>query len=885
MRAFATPQRLASLRALMRARRLDARERARCRDRREEARQGRQRPRRRVVLGHGRRQGRPLHRRARVDRDDLFEADGHLRRRDRLLGRSVDADVAIVGAGIAGALIASRLAAAGVKVVVLEAGPRVQRGDAVTQFMQRARSRCPSARIPTPRTRRTRAPTTSTATTCRPGRRNSRARTCARSAARRGTGSARACASCPTISGSRRRFGRGVDWPIDYATLEPWYAQAESEIGVAGDSAQDLGSPRSAAVSDARDPDDVSRQADGRRASRARRTRCGPRRRAATRSCATTARRAAATASCIPICPIQAKYDATVHVARAEAAGVRLMPQSVVSFVEVAHRRQHRGAALQASRRQRRAHHREDLRDRRARDRDAEAAPDVEAGARTERRGQRERPGRPQPHGSPDPALVRARRRRRCGPIAGRCRRRASRTRARATGARRGPSFRIEIGNDGWSWPTGAPIADAQELAAQGLARRGAAKGHPRSHVARDTLRHADRATARSREPHRARRRASAMRWACRARASPTASTTTRCAGLAEARRIHEDAFVRMKATEIHHNPDREFQGAGHVLGTTRMGTDARTAVVDARPARIRPPQPLHRRQRASSRPAARPIPTLTIAALALRVGGRDPQDSVTDRTSSARPDTAYCRSSRRCASSSTSCSSTWSDRSASSWSAKCASAGSRQGRAPSPRDIEEYVAHAGAGDPRDAPAGGVHAAGAGIAWHGTSNPGRGGPMLRKLSLTTQFALVFLIALGPRRRRVLAHPRPHLHQPAEEPGRDGRRQRRCLRQLGRAVRPRLGRATTTRATSGTCRCSRTRTRPARRPSSRPVNFYSKNPALAQREFSEVVEHSASPAKFRLTSHNVMNPNNKPDVFEDGRAEAHPRRASFPSTSS
>ena len=48
-----------------------------------------------------------------------------------------------------------------------------------------------------------------------------------------------------------------------------------------------------------------------------------------------------------------------------------------------------------------------------------------------------------------------------------------------------------------------------------------------------------------------------------------------------------------------------------------------------------------------------------------------------------------------------------------------------------------------------------------------------------------------------------------------------------------------------------------------------VNFYSKNPALAQREYSEVVEKSASPSKFRLTSHNVMNPNNKPDAFEEG----------------
>ncbi|HVO90357.1 MAG TPA: DUF3365 domain-containing protein [Casimicrobiaceae bacterium] len=54
---------------------------------------------------------------------------------------------------------------------------------------------------------------------------------------------------------------------------------------------------------------------------------------------------------------------------------------------------------------------------------------------------------------------------------------------------------------------------------------------------------------------------------------------------------------------------------------------------------------------------------------------------------------------------------------------------------------------------------------------------------------------------------------------------------------------------------------------ALQPKLTPVNFYSKNPALAQREFSEVVEKSDSPAKFRLTSHNVMNPNNRPDAFE------------------
>ena len=48
---------------------------------------------------------------------------------------------------------------------------------------------------------------------------------------------------------------------------------------------------------------------------------------------------------------------------------------------------------------------------------------------------------------------------------------------------------------------------------------------------------------------------------------------------------------------------------------------------------------------------------------------------------------------------------------------------------------------------------------------------------------------------------------------------------------------------------------------------KPIHFYSKNPALAQREFSEVVARSSSPSKFRLTSHNVMNPGNAPDPFE------------------
>jgi hypothetical protein len=51
------------------------------------------------------------------------------------------------------------------------------------------------------------------------------------------------------------------------------------------------------------------------------------------------------------------------------------------------------------------------------------------------------------------------------------------------------------------------------------------------------------------------------------------------------------------------------------------------------------------------------------------------------------------------------------------------------------------------------------------------------------------------------------------------------------------------------------------------PGSGPTGFFSKNPALAQREFSEVVAKSTAQAKFRITSDNWMSPLNKPDGFE------------------
>ena len=42
----------------------------------------------------------------------------------------------------------------------------------------------------------------------------------------------------------KSEFGVGVDWPFGYDELEPWYEDAEDEIGVSGDDDFDWGAPR-----------------------------------------------------------------------------------------------------------------------------------------------------------------------------------------------------------------------------------------------------------------------------------------------------------------------------------------------------------------------------------------------------------------------------------------------------------------------------------------------------------------------------------------------------------------------------------------------------------------------------------------------------------------
>ncbi len=526
----------------------------------------------------------------------------------------MDADVVIVGAGIAGALVAERLAKAGVKVLMLEAGPRVERGPAVVQFYD-ALVKVPECAYPNtsyaPHPRSDdlddyyvqTGPQKFASTYLRQvgGTTWHWLGTCLR--------------LVPDDFRLAARFGRGVDWPIGYDAIESWYGEAEDEIGVAGDSSEDLGSKRSRPYPMTMIPMSyLDAQVAKGFAGTSYQLRATPQgRNSVVRDnrppcCGNN--------SCIPICPISAKYDATVHVARAEAAGARLSAQSVVTFIEVGTDR--RITAVRYKR------------------------PDGSSGRITARLFvlaahaieipklllMSQGPGAPKGVANSSDqvgrnlmdhpvqlsyALAGAPVWPYRGPLSTSG---VENTRLGDWRATR-PSFRIEVGNDGWSWPTGAPTTDAQQLASQGL--RGA---DLQKAILDRTSREIRFGTLTEQLPDAANRIVPDFDKRDRL-GVPRPRITYRLddytkAGLAEARRIHEEVFVRLEASQINHNPDSRFQGAGHVMGTARMGADAKSAVVDADLRAFDHPN-LFIEGSAVFPTGGAANPTLTIAALALR--------------------------------------------------------------------------------------------------------------------------------------------------------------------------------------------------------------------------------------------------------------------------
>ena len=137
-------------------------------------------------------------------------------------------------------------------------------------------------------------------------------------------------------------YGVGVDWPISYDDLEPWYCDAEDALGVAGDHREwngIFGAHRSRKfplpkIAQAYGDRQLKNKLDGWKIEGVKvRIFALPQARNSQKYDGRPA--CEGNSNCVPLCPIQAKYDATVHVKKAIKLGATLTDHAVVTDLKL----------------------------------------------------------------------------------------------------------------------------------------------------------------------------------------------------------------------------------------------------------------------------------------------------------------------------------------------------------------------------------------------------------------------------------------------------------------------------------------------------------------------------------------------------------------------
>ncbi|MGJ0507762.1 MAG: GMC family oxidoreductase [Methylocystis sp.] len=527
----------------------------------------------------------------------------------------IRADVLIIGSGVAGALLACELAGKGASVVIMEAGPRVDRAEAVRRF-HTAYPKTPESAYPqssfTPHPK-TESPH---------GFYAQKGSDAFNSTYLRQVGGTTwhwlgtAVRLIPDDFRMKSLFGLATDWPLSYDDLEPWYCRAEAELEVSGDDAQDLGSPRSAAYPLPSVPQSfLDRRWE--EALRGSRFELRPTPQARLSKASSGRPSCHGSASCIPVCPIQAKYDATIHIARAEALGARLLTEACANFIG-----SHEDGRVAAVR-----FRRPDGSEGRVESRvvavaaNAMETPRLLLASRSS--------------GSPEGVANRsglvgcnlmdhpiqlswALAHEPVWPYRGPGATSGIETFRRSARRATDSALRFEIGNEGWSWPTGAPESTARDLAMSGLSGKALDRA-----LREQTSRHIRIAALTEQLPLAENRMT--LDWSRMERTGlPGMEIAYRLdtytqGALASAKRMHEEMFERVGVTSFWHKDKAE--AAGHIMGTARMGDDPRRSVVD-RELRAHDHRNLFLIGAAVFPTGGTANPTLTVAALAIRAAG-----------------------------------------------------------------------------------------------------------------------------------------------------------------------------------------------------------------------------------------------------------------------
>ena len=254
------------------------------------------------------------------------------------------ADVVIAGTGIVGCLIAEQMLDAGLSVLMLEAGPDIDRGRIIENY----RNMPPSTKFLLPDgpfppapwalhpTAYTGDPDKDYVVTTGPD-----AKAYQQTYVRYVGGSTWHWAGTlwrltPEDMKIKSKFGRGRDWPFDYSTLEPYYTRAEDAIGAAGPSDPALQWPpiRSKPYMMEVFPYGSGQQRCAQAAEKIG-LRYIPCAQARNNKLAYQGRPpCSGNNNCQPVCPIAAKYDAYSAIPRIKAKGGVVLTNAVVYRVE-----------------------------------------------------------------------------------------------------------------------------------------------------------------------------------------------------------------------------------------------------------------------------------------------------------------------------------------------------------------------------------------------------------------------------------------------------------------------------------------------------------------------------------------------------------------------